>query len=1082
MLETSTQRVEVNGIRRYATPLLRQRDETKFHAPKEAVLPTLKGTEKRLDKYPQLAEKHNELITKLVDAGHVRILPKDEADKSEESWFIPHHTVYHNGKYRLVFNCSFRYNNQILNKHLLPGPTLGASLIGVLLRFRQHAVAISGDIKAMFHQVRLLPEDRCLFRCLWRNLQVDKEPDIYELQVLPFGSTCSPCCATYALRKHAFDHEKDYPEVAKAVDKSFYVDNCLQSLPVETDAKALVRKMRNLLSDGGFEIRQWASNVPAVVEDLPPDARSDGCELWLTFGETNSTEGTLGMLWECSSDALLYRHRPISYDCLNMRNMYKILASQYDPIGYLTPFTARARVIVQDLWKTKRNWDDPLEPGDIRDQWQAWESELPHLTGVKLNRCYTPPNVKTEAAHRQLHIFCDASERVYGAVAYIRTEDEDHNVHVSFIMARSRVAPKRQLSMPRLELSAALAGAQLADLVQKELTLPLDEVILWSDSTTVLTWLQSESCRYKVFVGTRVAEIQTLTDVDKWRYVDTKNNPADDLTRGKTLVDLSQANRWRDGPSFLRSSPDTWPAHPSTQTEDPSEFKKSTFCGAVVVIQPNLPDPSEHDTWSDLVAATMQHLHGAAEDADPTKLVEQRIEAEMFLYQRAQQDSFPEEIACIQAGKELPRGSRLLQLAPEYDESCGLIRVGGRLRHTQDLPKDTKHPIVMNPAHPITKLIIRDYDEKLLHYGPERILAEIRRKFWILRGREAIRKHQRQCFECQKWRASPQVPKMGDLPPARLRLFKPPFYSTGVDCFGPMTCKTGRRSEKRWEIIFKCMTTRAIHLDLLDSLDTDAFLMAFRRFISRRGKPFEILCDCGTNFKGGDNELRDAFAAMDPILQQELAKHQVKFVFNPPKAPHFGGTWEREIKSVKDGLRVALNEQSVPESVLRTVLIEVEGILNSKPLGYVSSNVADPDPVTPNLLLMGRHDATLPQVVYPARDLLGRRRWKHSQVLADHFWSGFVKSYLPTLQERQKWHTDRPNLTTNDVVMIVDPALSRAQWPIGRVAETFPGSDGRVRTASVSVRGKTYTRPVARLIRLPEVSDDNLPDGEPDNT
>ncbi|XP_038053740.1 uncharacterized protein LOC119726178 [Patiria miniata] len=678
-----------------------------------------------------------------------------------------------------------------------------------------------------------------------------------------------------------------------------------------------------------------------------------------------------------------------------MRNMYKILASQYDPIGYLTPFTARARVIVQDLWKTKRNWDDPLEPGDIRDQWQAWESELPHLTG-----------------------------RVYGAVAYIRTEDEDHNVHVSFIIARSRVAPKRQLSMPRLELSVALAGAQLADLVQKELTLPLDEVILWSDSTTVLTWLQSESCRYKVFVGTRVAEIQTLTDVDKWRYVDTKNNPTDDLTRGKTLVDLSQANRWRDGPSFLRSSPDTWPAHPSTQTEDPSEFKKSTFCGAVVVIQPNLPDPSEHDTWSDLVAATMQHLHGAAEDADPTKLVEQRVEAEMFLYQRAQQDSFPEEIACIQAGKELPRGSRLLQLAPEYDESCGLIRVGGRLRRTQDLPKDTKHPIVMNPAHPITKLIIRDYDEKLLHYGPERILAEIRRKFWILRGREAIRKHQRQCFECQKWRASPQVPKMGDLPPARLRLFKPPFYSTGVDCFGPMTCKIGRRSEKRWGIIFKCMTTRAIHLDLLDSLDTDAFLMAFRRFISRRGKPFEILCDCGTNFKGGDNELRDAFAAMDPILQQELAKHQVKF----------------------------------------------------------EKDQVHPDPVTPNLLLMGRHDATLPQVVYPARDLLGRRRWKHSQVLADHFWSGFVKSYLPTLQERQKWRTDRPNLTTNDVVMIVDPALSRAQWPIGRVAETFPGSDGRVRTASVSVRGKTYTRPVARLIRLPEVSDDNLPDGEPDNT
>lgn len=286
-----------------------------------------------------------------------------------------------------------------------------------------------------------------------------------------------------------------------------------------------------------------------------------------------------------------------------------------------------------------------------------------------------------------------------------------------------------------------------------------------------------------------------------------------------------------------------------------------------------------------------------------------------------------------------------------------------------------------------------------------------------------------------------------------------------------MTIKIGRRNEKRWGIIFKCMTTRAVHLDLLDSLDTDAFLMALRRFIARRGRPYEILSDCGTNFQGGSSELQHAFSSMEPNLQKELAKQQVKFIFNPPKSPHFGGVWEREIKSVKDGLRVSLNDQTVPEPVLRTVLIEVEGILNSKPLGYVSSDIADPDPVTPNLLLMGRHDASLPQVVYPARDLLGRRRWKHSQVLADHFWSRFIKFYLPDLQRRQKWQTDSAEVSPNDVVMIVDPTLNRAQWPIGRIAETFPGSDGRIRTASVKIKDKVYTRPVARLIKLPEMSD-----------
>ena len=223
-----------------------------------------------------------------------------------------------------------------------------------------------------------------------------------------------------------------------------------------------------------------------------------------------------------------------------------------------------------------------------------------------------------------------------------------------------------------------------------------------------------------------------------------------------------------------------------------------------------------------------------------------------------------------------------------------------------------------------------------------------------------------------------------------------------------------------------------------------------RRFILR-GKPHELMSDCGTNFKGGDAELREVFSSMNPTLQRELAKQQVQFASNTPKAPHFGGVWEREIKSVKDGLRVALNDQTVAEPVLRTVLIEVEGILNSKPLRYVSSDIADVDPVTPNLLLMGCHDASLPHVVYPANDLLGICRWKYSQVVADNIWSSFIKFYLPTLQKHQKWQTDGVELTPNDVVMIVDPNLNRAQWPIGRVAETFPGADGRVRTANVNV-------------------------------
>lgn len=278
--------------------------------------------------------------------------------------------------------------------------------------------------------------------------------------------------------------------------------------------------------------------------------------------------------------------------------------------------------------------------------------------------------------------------------------------------------------------------------------------------------------------------------------------------------------------------------------------------------------------------------------------------------------------------------------------------------------------------------------------------------------------------------------------------------------------------EKRWGVIFKCLTTRAVHIELLNSMDVDAFLLALRRFIARRGRPKELRSDCGTNFRGADRELREAFAAMESPLKERLADHQITFKFNPPHAPHFGGTWEREVRSIKTALRAAVGGQSVSEDVLTTVLVEVEGILNSKPLGYASTDVADPDPITPNLLLMGRRDASLPQVTYASGEM-GRRRWRHCQNLVDQFWTQFTRNYLPTLQTRQKWQTSSDNLKVGSVVLIVDPQLPRAQWPIGKVAETVISDDGCVRSANINVQGKVYTRPVARLIQLPAFQDDS---------
>ncbi|XP_037101263.1 uncharacterized protein LOC119118836 [Syngnathus acus] len=471
-----------------------------------------------------------------------------------------------------------------------------------------------GDIKSMFHQIRLMPKDKPLLRFLWRDMQRTSEPRIYQWEVLPFGTTCSPCCAVFALQQHVRDHEPPDPPLTHVIEQSFYVDNCLHSVSKPEDAKALVDDLRALLRKGGFEIRQWASNVPEVVAHLPPEAQSTSSELWLSKASDNLQEPTLGLCRDCLSDTLSYKHRSNEPLAATLRNVYSVLAKLYDPLGYIVPFTTRCKVLVQDMWKANIGWDDKIQPSELLGKWLSWVQEIPTLQQLKLSRPYSPASGNTVNAARHIHIFCDASERAYGSVAYMQITDDRQQVFVSFVFARSRVAPRKQLSIPRLELSAALTGAQLAKVIETELTVTPEHITLWSDSTTVLYWIKSESCRYKVFVGTRVAEIQNLTSPSQWRYVGSLHNPADDITRGLTLKEMVQDHRWNKGPHFLLLPEREWPIMPSSEAEpDTTELRKSAFVGAVSSALPTQhPDLSKFSTWQELLQETASSLHGAA--------------------------------------------------------------------------------------------------------------------------------------------------------------------------------------------------------------------------------------------------------------------------------------------------------------------------------------------------------------------------------------------------------------------------------------------------------------------------------------
>ncbi|XP_033121322.1 uncharacterized protein LOC117120392 [Anneissia japonica] len=336
-------------------------------------------------------------------------------------------------------------SGQNLNKHLLAGPNLGSSLLGVILRFRQHEVAISGDIKAMFHQVRVKPGDQSLFRFIWRNCDETQSPTIYQWLSLLFGSTCSPCCVTYPLQKLAIENSEQYPEVRRSVMEAFYVDNCLDSVKTAVEAKTLIHAIRRLLNTAGFNIRQWASNKREALVGLPEEALSENSILEFKQDVTEA-EPMLGMRWDTGSDLLTYQQNHDHQEAITMRYIYRTLARQYDPIGFLVPFLVRGKLI---------------------------------------------------DATYQLHVFCDSSKKAYGAVSYLRGE-RDGKVETAFVIAKSKVAPRKQLSMPRLELCAALIGAKLIDFLVNTLTIPVSGKHLWSDSTTVLTWITSETCRFSL--------------------------------------------------------------------------------------------------------------------------------------------------------------------------------------------------------------------------------------------------------------------------------------------------------------------------------------------------------------------------------------------------------------------------------------------------------------------------------------------------------------------------------------------------------------------------------------------------------
>ncbi|XP_037084911.1 uncharacterized protein LOC119105556 [Pollicipes pollicipes] len=407
-----------------------------------------------------------------------------------------------------------------------------------------------------------------------------------------------------------------------------------------------------------------------------------------------------------------------------------------------------------------------------------------------------------------------------------------------------------------------------------------------------------------------------------------------------------------------------------------------------------------------------------------SRISETQDSSEMPQWRHAEQ--FGPEIAALKQGKRLPTGSHLHQLAPFMDSS-GLLRVGERLRHSQ-LDYEAKHQVILPAKEDATRLIVTDHHKKLAHAGAEHVLTHLRQQFWVICGRAAVKRRTRTCVVCRKRSARPVPPLMGDLPAFRVGDPAPAFAGVGVDFFGTLAVKRQREREKRCGCLLTCLSTRAVHIELAQSLDTDSFIMAIRRTMARRDKTKLVCSDNGTNLRAGERELRQSLQQWNQAkIADTLSQEGVEWKFNPPAAPQFGSVFERLVRSAKRALSTMLGDRVVDDETLRTVVTEVEALLNGRSLTHVSTDPDDYQPLTPNHFLIGRASAQLPPGVFEDGDLRRGRRWKHTQVLLDHFWRRWRRKYLPTLTTRAKWCRDTADIEVGELVLLAD--VPRGHWP-----------------------------------------------------
>ena len=754
-----------------------------------------------------------------------------------------------------------------LNKYLLQGPDLTNSLVGVLCRFRKELIAFMCDLEAMFHQFKVKEEDRDNLRFYWwENGNITKTPVQYRMTVHLFGAASSPGCSNFGLKKTATDNECEFgSDAAEFIRKDFYVDDGLKSVATVSEATSLIENTKSICARGGMRLHKFISTSKEVIAKIATDDRAKGVKDLDLHNDVLPIECALGVQWCVESDTFQFRI-VLQDKPLTRRGILSTISSVYNPLGFLAPVILTGRQILQSLCRDKSDWDDPV-PEPLQHSWEKWRNSLHHLEKLKIQRCYKP-HAFQELTSVQLHHLSDASDHGYGQCLYLRLTDDTGRVHCSFVMGKARVTPLKPVMIPRLELTAALLSVRISASLREELEYDQITEVFYTDSQVVL-------------VANRVQQIRDNSTPDQWKYIETKENPADESSRGLSPQDLIDS-RWLNGPPFLwqQELPNrNDDVNIDLSPDDPEVKKVQVF--ATGVRHERMATISEHlECFSDwhrakrAVAACIKFkaslrqspkkpLHAAKKtniEKDTSTYrslsVDEMRKAEQAIL-KSLQEVFPEEIKILKslevqnddASREsanrrnlsMKKTSSLYRLDPFLDK-YGVLRVGGRIRNAL-VSYEIKHPVILPSKGHITALLVRYHHERISHQGRGMTLNDLRSHgYWVIGGRSSVSRCISKCVTCRRLRGAIQEQKMANLPEDRLEP-APPFTHCGVDYFGPWLIKEGLKELKRYGVLFTCLSSRAIHLEVSATLETDSFINALHQFISRRGPVRTIRCD-----------------------------------------------------------------------------------------------------------------------------------------------------------------------------------------------------------------------------------------------